>query len=168
MCWREAGSAGAGWRFCLSQPTQLCGGGWRTFLGDLLLPKYLGAAATPAAGRVVVVGCAEGSCVSRSGPREESCVWWAVGSGPKRVLREEEKCRGGKKLFTRGYGGDTGVNFSGSPEEAEKEKKKRAPLCSGCHRHGTLRSGAVCCYSYVLVTVIWLLLKTRANSACDH
>lgn len=131
MCWREAGSAGAGWRFCLSQPTQLCGGGWRTFLGDLLLPKYLGAAATPAAGRVVVVGCAEGSCVSRSGPREESCVWWAVGSGPKRVLREEEKCRGGKKLFTRGYGGDTGVNFSGNPEEAEKEKKKKSPSVLG-------------------------------------
>lgn len=68
--------------------------------------------------------------MSRSGPREEGCVWWAVGSGPKRVLREEEKCRGGKKLFTRGYGGDTGVNFSGSPEEAEKEKKKKEPLCA--------------------------------------
>lgn len=32
MCWREAGAAGVGWRFCRSQSPQLGGGdGWRTF-----------------------------------------------------------------------------------------------------------------------------------------
>lgn len=61
--------------------------------------------------------------------------------------------------------GDTGVNSGGSPEEAGE---KRAPPGPGCCCHGTLRSGVVCCYSYVLVTVIWLLLKMRANSDCDH
>lgn len=61
--------------------------------------------------------------------------------------------------------GDTGVNSGGSPEEASE---KRAPPVPGCYRHGTLRGRAVCCYSYVLVTVIWLLLKMRANSDCDH
>lgn len=36
VCWWGAGSAGAGWRFCLLQPTQSCGsGGWRTFWGRL-------------------------------------------------------------------------------------------------------------------------------------
>lgn len=58
MCWRGVGITGASWRFCLSQPNQLRrggGGGWRTFLGDLLLPKYLGTAAAWAAGGVVVV-----------------------------------------------------------------------------------------------------------------
>lgn len=64
-----------------------------------------------------------------------------------------------------GLWGDTGVNFGGRPEEAGEE---RAPPGPGCRRHGTVRSRAVCCYSYVLVTVLWLLLKMRANSDCDH
>lgn len=57
MCWREAGSAGVGWRFCRSQATQLRGGGdWRTFFGDLQPPKRLGASAARAAGRTGVAG----------------------------------------------------------------------------------------------------------------
>lgn len=60
---------------------------------------------------------------------------------------------------------DTGVNFGGSPEEAGE---KRAPPGPGCHSHRTLQIRALCCYSYILVTVIWLLLKMRANSYCDR
>lgn len=46
--------------------------------------------------------------------------------------------------------GDTGGNFGGSREDAGEP---------GCHGRGTLRSGLVGCYSCVLVTAIWLLLK---------
>lgn len=75
---------------------------------------------------MVVVGRAEGSCVSRGGPREEGCVWWAVGSGPKRDLREGEKCRGGKKLFTRVMLEIQVLTSVG----AQKRLAKKEPLCA--------------------------------------
>lgn len=66
MCWREAGAAGVGWRFCRSQSTQLGGGdGWRTFFffGDFQPPKRggpwrSGRRAGVAGSRGVAVGAA--------------------------------------------------------------------------------------------------------------
>lgn len=46
--------------------------------------------------------------------------------------------------------GDTGGNFGGNPEYVGEP---------GCQGRGTLRSRLVGCYSCVLVTAIWLLLK---------
>lgn len=162
VCWRGAGSAGAGWCFCLSQQTQVRGGGWRTFFGDLPPPSQTsGGRGCLGTGRggprgAVVVGRVEWELCELQRPAGGGLSGGALGAVVRKGI-----CRKGRSVEW----GDTGVNSGGSPEEA---CEKRAPPVPGCHRHGTLRSRAVCCYSYVLVTVIWLLLKMRANSDCDH
>lgn len=108
------------------------GGGPRTFLRLAVSP---GAVAAGAEGR------------SR-GPwrrREEGCPRRGSGAGRKGGC--------GRDAGREPLGwvvGDTGGNFGGSREDAGEP---------GCHGRGTLRSRLVGCYSCVLVTAIWLLLK---------
>lgn len=108
------------------------GGGPRTFLRLAVSP---GAVAAGAEGR------------SR-GPwrrREEGCPRRGRGAGRKGGC--------GRDAGREPLGwvvGDTGGNFGGSREDAGEP---------GCHGRGTLRSRLVGCYSCVLVTAIWLLLK---------
>lgn len=156
MCWREVGSAGAGWCFCLpDRPNSALAA------GELFFCRLT---ASPTSGGR---GCPGG------GPGGSR---WAVVAGRAGwELCEPQRPEGGGRLsgvrweqwFEKGFAGrretlrwgDTGVNSGGSPEEAGEKRALPGP---GCCCHGTLRSRVVCCYSYVLVTVIWLLLKMRA------
>lgn len=132
------------------------------FFGDLQPPKRRGP--WRSGRRAGVAGRTSGG--GRGRWREEGCLRWGGGSGPNPDLQEGSKRGDGEELVVWSvWRGDTGVNSGGSPGEAGE---KRAPPGLGCHRHGTLRSRVVCFYSYVLVTVIWLLLKMRAHSDCDH
>ena len=116
MCWREAGAAGVGWRFCRSQTTQLGGGdGWRTFFFFWRLPAsqtWRAVAVRAASGGR---GAQRSSGGGRGRWRQEGCLQWGGGSGPNPDLQEGSKRGDGEELVVRSvWRRDTGVNSGGA------------------------------------------------------
>lgn len=102
MCWREAGSAGAGWCFYLSGRPNSAAAAGELFLETYCLPNVRGAAAASAAGRAAPAGrwswgAVSGSWVNCRGRREEGFLG-ALGAVVRKSI-----CRKGRNVEVGRY-----------------------------------------------------------------